>query len=125
MVILKIYLGFCLLIIIAAITFIITYYKGTRSKLCDSCRRLTKKYSKWGKNWYSCVEEYSDFCRCPEFCRKYYSKTGQETRALGDWSHDIYRGGEKCSVCEKVSGRPSPFCPNCGADMRGSERTKE
>lgn len=50
MVILKIYLGFCLVIIIAGITFIITYYRGTRPKLCDSCRRLTKKYSKRGKN---------------------------------------------------------------------------
>lgn len=125
MLILKIYLGFCLLIIIAAITFIIVYYRGTRSKLCDSCRRLTKKYSKWGKNWYSCTEEYSDFCRCPEFCRKYYRKTGQEPPSLGDWSLDILRGEVKCSICENFSKKPTPFCPNCGTDMSGSKLTEE
>ena len=125
MFILKIYLGFCLLIIIAGVTFIITYYRGTRSKLCDSCRRLTKKYSKRGKNWYSCTEEYSDFCRCPEFCRKYYPKTEQELSSLGDWSLDILGGGVRCSICEKISKNPTPFCSNCGADMRGSKLTKE
>ena len=31
-------------------------------------------------------------------------------------SYNVYR----CSICERSNGkRKSPFCPNCGADMRG------
>lgn len=35
--------------------------------------------------------------------------------ALGDWEY-------KCSKCEKVYGGEYNFCPNCGADMRKSEK---
>ena len=60
----------------------------------------------------------------------------QEERPQGEWEviwhKDIYGRWSnyyeyKCSVCHKSyndysSGRQTAFCPNCGADMKGSAK---
>ena len=40
-----------------------------------------------------------------------------ELRPKGEW-----KGYAICSICEEVADRPSDFCPNCGADMRGTRK---
>ena len=47
------------------------------------------------------------------------SPTGE--RQTGEWIH--FAQSDDCSVCGYSTGKygsPSKFCPNCGADLRGS-----
>lgn len=43
-----------------------------------------------------------------------------EERKKGKWRH--YDGMCSCSVCHSHMDDISPFCPMCGADMRGENR---
>lgn len=47
----------------------------------------------------------------------------EKDRPVGKWIRerwtDKYLVGVECSNCHIVESRFSPFCPNCGADMRG------
>lgn len=54
-------------------------------------------------------------CRCePERPKGGWIKWSFKTfGAMGDWEY-------KCSNCEKVYGGEYNYCPNCGADMRGT-----
>lgn len=38
--------------------------------------------------------------------------------------HGLAYGRYECSVCKKKQPSKTDFCPNCGADMRGSEEIK-
>ena len=42
----------------------------------------------------------------------------EEERPHGEWIYKDMKG-QFCSVCDKQSVWKFPFCPNCGADMRG------
>ena len=76
----------------------------------------------------------------PTPCRAYENKADYRKQSEGEWI-DLYKGKYAnplyaCSVCEKGTllrvegnelGQPqtvqalSPFCPNCGAKMKGGE----
>jgi hypothetical protein len=45
------------------------------------------------------------------------------TRKVGTWINSVYSVGFTCTCCSltQTSGFKYDFCPNCGAEMRGSE----
>ena len=43
--------------------------------------------------------------------------SAEPERKKGKWRH--YEGQYSCEVCGAEVDDISPFCPNCGADMRG------
>lgn len=47
-------------------------------------------------------------------------KALKNERKKGKWRH--YDGMCSCSVCHSHMDDISPFCPMCGADMRGENR---
>ncbi len=51
-----------------------------------------------------------------------------QERKKGEWEVAIgYDHNKKvmCTNCQLMSYEPTPFCPHCGADMRGEEDAKE
>lgn len=42
----------------------------------------------------------------------------------GEWKHVNIWSDYECSICHEYSDHMSPFCPNCGADMRGKNNGK-
>lgn len=45
----------------------------------------------------------------------------ESLRPQGKWMYDPYNSHQYCSHCRKEPdnrGRKTPYCPNCGADMR-------
>ena len=68
---------------------------------------------------------------CPEECNSFLEWAAEEVgkmpsaeRKKGRWEVAIgYDQNKKvmCTECRLMSYEPTPFCPNCGADMRGEE----
>lgn len=48
---------------------------------------------------------------------------GNHDRPKGEWETDNI--GIYCSVCKRHLDNKTPFCPLCGADMRGGEQKNE
>lgn len=56
-----------------------------------------------------------------------YAAAMKRDRAKGEWGKPIWGRdnldrpiiiGAQCFVCKKTNDFPTPYCPNCGADMR-------
>ena len=47
----------------------------------------------------------------------------RDVRPQGEWIKN-YKGqvNNICSNCQKEVGRKTPFCPNCGAEMKGADK---
>ena len=62
---------------------------------------------------------------CPRFCEVIREIAKENQRPRGEWTNTSpYDDKGECSLCCYLSKKYYHFCPNCGADMRGSENNK-
>lgn len=81
---------------------------------CEVCQIAPKK-----ERGHNCTY-YANGCKEIECLRALPSAK----RKNGEWEVAIgYDPNKKvmCTNCRLMSYEPTPFCPNCGADMRGEE----
>lgn len=60
-----------------------------------------------------------DALKRPQYQRGHWVET---TRSASSWFHPDYSHPYLeyiCSACQKGNNDPTPFCPHCGAEMKG------
>ena len=58
----------------------------------------------------------------PEKAARHFQENHVFIREYGDWEPTgMHLLPYQCSICESLEEGRTNFCPNCGADMRGTE----
>ena len=83
-------------------------YEGCEAWHCGDC-----EYEKYGKNY---------FCSSIKQAEKMTTK-GYRKQSEGEWQKPSRYSEPVCTICKKSPcqyfGMLPPFCPNCGAKMKG------
>ena len=93
------------------------------SPKCPYCGGEMEYQDQWIHPFYICLDCYSQSPRTTkiEGQEEAFAAAMKRDRAKGEWTRINYEpcGHDyRCSVCGWLNDSATPFCPNCGADMR-------
>ncbi len=77
---------------------------------------------------FSCDEKKCEICELDMHRKRVFQQSEGEWRSElvknCDWKgkkHDYYQPNS-CSLCHEAALKRTPFCPNCGARMKGEDK---